>query len=156
MSKIRDAPSKSVLYHYSNLCFWKDCAEFLAAGIYAIVKFVSTLGFALFVVDFIGRRRSLMTGICLQIVTLAYVGGYLDGTQDISASQIVHSSAASNAATGAIVAIYLHAVAWRIGWFSIPYLMGSEIFPDKDPFIQYASCYDVSLGLLLRFFACHA
>ncbi|CEO59427.1 hypothetical protein PMG11_04102 [Penicillium brasilianum] len=26
MSNIRDAPSKSVLYHYSNLCYWKDCA----------------------------------------------------------------------------------------------------------------------------------
>lgn len=27
MSNIRDAPSKSVLYHYSNLCYWKDCAS---------------------------------------------------------------------------------------------------------------------------------
>jgi hypothetical protein len=108
-----------------------DESKFLATGIYAIVKFVSTLGFALFVVDFIGRRRSLITGICLQIVTLTYVGGYLGGTKDMTANQIVHSSAASHAATGAIVAIYFHAVGWSIGWFSIPYLIGSEIFPTK-------------------------
>lgn len=108
-----------------------DESKFLATGIYAIVKFVSTLGFALFVVDFIGRRRSLLTGISLQIVTLAYVGGYLGGTGGMTASQISHSPAASHAATGAIVAIYFHAVAWSIGWFSIPYLIGSEIFPTK-------------------------
>lgn len=108
-----------------------DESKFLATGIYAIVKFVSTLGFALFVVDFIGRRRSLLTGISLQIVTLAYVGGYLGGTKNMTASQIINSPVASHASTGAIVAIYFHAVAWSIGWFSIPYLIGSEIFPTK-------------------------
>ncbi|KLU91114.1 quinate permease [Magnaporthiopsis poae ATCC 64411] len=30
---------------------------------------------------------------------------------------------------GAIAAIYLHAVAWSIGWFSIPYLVSAEVFP---------------------------
>ncbi|KAJ5444316.1 sugar transporter [Penicillium daleae] len=108
-----------------------DESKFLATGIYAIVKFVSTLAFALFVVDFIGRRRSLLTGICLQIITLAYVGGYLGGTKDMTASQITNSPNAARASTGAIVAIYFHAVAWSIGWFSIPYLIGSEIFPTK-------------------------
>lgn len=108
-----------------------DESKFLATGIYAIVKFVSTLAFALFVVDFIGRRRSLLTGICLQIITLAYVGGHLGGTKDMTASQITNSPNAARASTGAIVAIYFHAVAWSIGWFSIPYLIGSEIFPTK-------------------------
>jgi hypothetical protein len=108
-----------------------DESKFLATGIYAIVKFVSTLAFALFVVDFIGRRRSLLTGICLQIITLVYVGGYLGGTKHMTAAHIAASADASRASTGAIVAIYFHAVAWSIGWFSIPYLIGSEIFPTK-------------------------
>lgn len=108
-----------------------DGSKFLATGIYAIVKFVSTLAFALFVVDFIGRCRSLLTGICLQIITLVYVGGYLGGTKHMSAGHIAASADTSRASTSAIVAIYFHAVAWSIGWFSIPYLIGSEIFPTK-------------------------
>jgi sugar porter (SP) family MFS transporter len=108
-----------------------DEAKFLATGIYTVVKFVSTLAFALFIVDIVGRRRSLMVGITLQLVTLVYVGGYLGGTRDMTASHISTTPNVSRASTGAIVAIYFHAVAWSIGWFSIPYLVGSEIFPTK-------------------------
>lgn len=108
-----------------------DEAKFLATGIYAVVKFVSTLAFALFIVDFIGRRRSLMTGITLQLVTLIYIGGYLGGTSSMSPEHISDTPGVSRASTTAIVAIYFHAVAWSIGWFSIPYLVGSEIFPTK-------------------------
>jgi hypothetical protein len=62
---------------------------------------------------------------------LIYVGGYLGGTKDMTASYISTAPNVSRASTGAIVAIYFHAVAWSIGWFSIPYLVGSEIFPTK-------------------------
>ncbi|EHA25881.1 hypothetical protein ASPNIDRAFT_128882 [Aspergillus niger ATCC 1015] len=104
-------------------------STFLATGIYGVVKFASTLAFALFIVDFIGRRRSLITGICLQIVTLVYVGAYLGATKDMTSTQIRNTPSAAHASTAAIVAIYIHAVAWSIGWFGIPYLIGSEIFP---------------------------
>lgn len=93
------------------------------------MKFVSVLLFSLFIVDFIGRRRSLITGICLQIVTLAFIGAYLGATNGLSASYIKSHAAAEHASTAAIVAIFLHAVAWSIGWFSAPYLINSEIFP---------------------------
>lgn len=105
--------------------------KFLATGIYGVVKFVSTLLFALFIVDFIGRRRSLLTGISLQIVTLVFVGGYLGGTKHMTAEDISNSPNATRASTAAIVAIFCHAVAWSIGWFSMPYLIGSEIFPTR-------------------------
>ncbi|KAJ5244936.1 hypothetical protein N7489_005032 [Penicillium chrysogenum] len=52
-------------------------ATFLVTGIYGVVKFVSTLLFAVVIVDFVGRRRSRLTGISLQILTLAFVGAYL-------------------------------------------------------------------------------
>ena len=106
-------------------------SRFLATGIYGVVKFVSTLAFSLFVVDFMGRRRALMTGITLQLITLIYVGGYLGGTQNMSAAYIKSHASVSQASTAAIVAIYFHAVGWSIGWFSIPYLVGSEIFPTR-------------------------
>ena len=108
-----------------------DEFKFLATGIYAIVKFVSALAFALFIVDFVGRRRSLMTGITLQLITLIYISGFLGSTRHMSTEYISSTPHVSRASTGAIVAIYLHAVAWSIGWFSIPYLIGSEIFPVK-------------------------
>ncbi|KAF4306886.1 quinate permease [Botryosphaeria dothidea] len=104
-------------------------SQFLATGIYGIAKFTSCLAFALFIVDFLGRRRSLMTGIVLQIVTLAYVGTYLGITGNMSTAAVETSQAASRAGTAAIVAISIHAIAWSIGWFSMPYLVGSEIFP---------------------------
>ncbi|KAL4908665.1 hypothetical protein BDW74DRAFT_188571 [Aspergillus multicolor] len=108
-----------------------DEAKFLATGIYGIVKFVSTLAFALIIVDFVGRRRSLLTGISLQILTLVFVGAYLGATKDMTSAEIKASPNAEQASTAAIVAIYLHAVAWSIGWFSIPYLIGPEIFPTR-------------------------
>lgn len=106
-------------------------SKFLATGIYGVVKFVSVVLFSLFVVDFIGRRRSLITGICLQIATLVYVGGYLGVTTGMSTSYIKGHASTENASTAAIVAIYIHAVAWSIGWFSAPYLINSEIFPTR-------------------------
>lgn len=106
-----------------------DQSKFLATGIYAVVKFVSTLLFAIFVIDFIGRRRSLMTGIILQILTLAYVGAYLGVTNGRTAASIEADPAAYRASQAAIAAIYLHAIAWSVDWFSIPYLVSSEVFP---------------------------
>lgn len=104
-------------------------SRFLATGLYGIVKFVSVLLFSIFVIDFIGRRRSLLTGICLQIVTLLYVGSYLGATNGMTTAQIAASSSATAASKASIVAIYIHAVAWSIGWFSIPYLVSAEVFP---------------------------
>ncbi|KAH9439865.1 hypothetical protein MCOR27_006130 [Pyricularia oryzae] len=104
-------------------------ASFLATGVYAIVKFASVLVFSLFMIDFIGRRRSLISGITLQILTLGYIGAYLGVTTGWSAERIESTPAALGASRMAIVAIYFHAVAWSIGWFSIPYLVSAEIFP---------------------------
>ena len=106
-----------------------DEAKFLATGIYGVVKFVSTLAFGLFVVDFIGRRQSLITGICLQITTLIFVGAYLGVTSEMTTEAIESNPSTSRTSIVAIVAIFLHAVAWSIGWFSIPYLISSEVFP---------------------------
>ncbi|KAH7122071.1 general substrate transporter [Dactylonectria estremocensis] len=104
-------------------------SRFLATGCYAILKFVSVLLFSIFVIDFIGRRRSLMTGIVMQIMTLAYVGGYLGATNGWSVERIESTPSAMAASRTAVAAIYIHAVAWSIGWFSIPYLVTAEVFP---------------------------
>ncbi|KAL3297957.1 quinate transport protein [Colletotrichum asianum] len=101
----------------------------LAGGVYAVLKFVSVLVFSVFAIDFIGRRRSLLTGICLQITTLLFVGVYLKVTNRRDPGDISADPAARRASEAAIAAIYLHAIAWSIGWFSIPYLVSAEVFP---------------------------
>jgi Sugar (and other) transporter len=106
-------------------------SRFLATGLYAIVKFTFTILCAVFLIDFIGRRRSLMTGVCMQIITLAYVGAYLGATNGRSAASIAANPSATAASKVAIVSIYFHAVAWSIGWFSIPYLVSAEVFPTR-------------------------
>ncbi|KAF7541310.1 hypothetical protein G7054_g676 [Neopestalotiopsis clavispora] len=104
-------------------------SRFLATGLYAVVKFTSTLLCAIFIIDFVGRRRALMSGIFLQIITLIYVGGYLGATNGQTADAIAANDDSRRAGVGAIVAIYLHAVAWSLGWFSMPYLISAEVFP---------------------------
>jgi len=106
-------------------------SRFLTTRVYGIVKFVSTLLCAVSLIDFIGCRRSLMTGITLQIVTLTFIGAYLGVTNGRSAGEIEANPSAKAASTASIVAIFLHAITWSIGWFSIPYLVSSEVFPTE-------------------------
>ncbi|KAJ5085972.1 hypothetical protein N7532_010743 [Penicillium argentinense] len=88
-----------------------DEAEFLATGIYAVVKFVSTLAFAL---------------IHCRLHRAARLDQRNEERIHPLGAVIIH-----RASTGAIVAICFHAVAWSIGWFSIPYQIGSDL-PDQD------------------------
>ena len=119
-------------------------AASLTTGIYAAVKFGCVLVFSLVLVDFVGRRRSLMAGITLQITTLAYLACYLGITRGMTTTALLHAPSASRASTGAIAAIFLHGVGWVIGWFSMPFLIGAEIFPIRIRSLA------VSLGM-----ACH-
>jgi hypothetical protein len=66
-------------------------------------------------VDFLGRRRSLMIGICLQMPTFIFPAGYLGGTIGISASAIAPSTVLSKVSYEIIVTKYLHALDWPIG-----------------------------------------
>ncbi|PWY94335.1 general substrate transporter [Aspergillus sclerotioniger CBS 115572] len=116
----------------------------LTTGIYAAVKFACVLVFSLVIVDFVGRRRSLMAGITLQITTLAYLACYLGITRGMTTTALLHAPSASRASTGAIAAIFLHGVGWVIGWFSMPFLIGAEIFPIRIRSLA------VSMGM-----ACH-
>ncbi|RMZ14974.1 hypothetical protein D0862_01850 [Hortaea werneckii] len=105
--------------------------RFLTTGVYGLVKFSITFCFSVFIVDFIGRRRSLFTGISLQIITLTFVGAYVGVTTGMRSEEIEQDPNLSRTSTAAIVAIFFHAVGWSIGWFSMPYLINSDIFPTR-------------------------
>ncbi|KAG9240633.1 MFS quinate transporter [Calycina marina] len=102
--------------------------KLFATAIFGVVKFASAIICAFFLVDFLGRKRSLNIGIILQAITMTYVAIYLTAVPQVTTGGI-QSTTAKHAATGAIVAIYLSGVGWALGWNSIQYLLGAEIFP---------------------------
>ncbi|GAA5843239.1 hypothetical protein JCM11251_002257 [Rhodosporidiobolus azoricus] len=108
-----------------------DNASLIATGCYAIVKFVSAVVTGAFLVDFVGRRRSLLLGISIQLVTLLYIAIYLGVTNGRSTASIDADGNAVRASQGALAAIFMHACGWSIGWFSMPYLLTSEVFPTR-------------------------
>ncbi|GAA5852279.1 hypothetical protein JCM8547_006723 [Rhodosporidiobolus lusitaniae] len=108
-----------------------ESASLIATGCYAIVKFVSAVLTGAFLVDFVGRRRSLLLGISLQITTLLYIAIYLGVTTGRSSASIDADGNAVRASQGALAAIFIHACGWSIGWFSMPYLLTSEVFPTR-------------------------
>jgi hypothetical protein len=102
--------------------------KLFATAIFGVVKFISAMICAVFLIDYVGRKRSLMTGITLQFIAMAYMAGFLlaDKTADDPSTQ---STGQKHAATGALVMIYLSGFGWAMGWNCIQYLLNSEIYP---------------------------
>lgn len=93
-----------------------------------MVKFVAAISCALFLVDTIGRKRSLAIGIALQAVSMCYVAAFLTAVPNID-EDTVFTPSQKHASTGAIVMIYLSGFGWAMGWNSIQYLLNAEIYP---------------------------
>jgi hypothetical protein len=79
-------------------------------------------------VDFIGRKRSLSLGIIIQFIAMLYIAIFLTAVPTITTGK-VQSKSQKHAGTGAIAMIYFSGVGWALGWNSIQYLIGAEIFP---------------------------
>lgn len=93
----------------------------LVTAIFGIVKLVSALVCALFLIDFIGRKRALMIGIALQTLSMIYVAAFLTAQPNPVGS--------SSAARGAVAMIYISGVGWAMGWNTISYILTAELFP---------------------------
>ncbi|CAG7994705.1 unnamed protein product [Penicillium nalgiovense] len=100
-------------------------AKVYSTGLYTITKLFCCVGASLFLIDLVGRRKSLMIGISVQIVSHSYLAGYLNfyHTQKDSMSK--------GSADAALAFIYIHAFGWAIGLYSLPYLFGAELWPNK-------------------------
>jgi Sugar (and other) transporter. len=77
-------------------------------------------------IDHIGRKRSLLSGILIQQIALLYISIYLT-IEPIAEND--ESPSAKRAALAAIVFIYFVGIGWAMGWNSIQYLINAEIFP---------------------------
>jgi sugar porter (SP) family MFS transporter len=100
-----------------------------ATAIFGIVKFCSALICAFFLIDWIGRKRSLLTGITLQFIAMLYMAIFLVIDTNVAEKGAPQSPSEKAAAKGAIGMIYISGFGWAMGWNSIQYLINSEIYP---------------------------
>ena len=92
--------------------------KLFATAIFGVVKFVSALICALFLIDFIGRKRSLMSGITLQLIAMLYMALFLVIDSNVGDEDAPQTGSQKRAAIGAIVAIYVSGFGWALGWNS--------------------------------------
>ncbi|KIW80764.1 hypothetical protein Z517_07380 [Fonsecaea pedrosoi CBS 271.37] len=107
-----------------SLNIFTDCV-LICSG---VVKFVASIFCALFLVDVIGRKRSLSIGIALQAISMCYIAAFLTAVPNID-DDTVFTASQKHASTGGIVMIYISGVGWALGWNSIQYLLNAEIYP---------------------------
>lgn len=102
----------------------------LATAIFGIVKLVAAVFCALFLVDVIGRKRSLLIGITLQSISMIYIAGFLTAVPQLGTVKGFKLPEIQKApGTGAIAMIYISGVGWALGWNSMQYLLTAELFP---------------------------
>jgi hypothetical protein len=100
-------------------------AKIYSTGLYAVAKLVCCFAASLFIVDILGRRKSLMLGVTVQMMCHAYLAGYLKHFRSNP------SSVPSGASDAAIAIIYIHAFGWAVGLYTLPYLFGAELWPNR-------------------------
>lgn len=102
----------------------------LVTAVFGIVKLVAALVCALFLVDVIGRKRALLTGITLQAVSMVYVAGFLTAVPDLGVDEdFILPPSKVAASRGAVAMIYISGCGWALGWNSMQYLLTAELFP---------------------------
>ncbi|KAJ5949767.1 Major facilitator superfamily domain general substrate transporter [Penicillium verhagenii] len=102
----------------------------LVTAIFGIIKLAAAVICALFLVDVIGRKRSLLLGISLQAISMIYVAGFLTAVPEMGiVSSFVLPENQKGASKGAIAMIYISGAGWALGWNSMQYVLTAELFP---------------------------
>ncbi|KAG5418891.1 hypothetical protein I9W82_003609 [Candida metapsilosis] len=99
------------------------------SAVLGVVKFVSAYLSAFFIIDILGRKRAIYIGICGQMVCLLYYAIFLTIVPQAATPGAVITGSAKRASQGALAAIFLSGTFWTVGFNSIQYLIGGEIFP---------------------------
>ena len=103
--------------------------KLFATAIFGVVKFVSAIMCAFFIVDVLGRKRALTIGIGLQAISVTYIAAFLTAVPNIEEEGFTFTPSQKHASVGAIVMIYISGFGWAMGWNSIQYLLNAEIYP---------------------------
>ncbi|KAK2055803.1 general substrate transporter [Colletotrichum caudatum] len=102
----------------------------LVTAVFGVVKLVAAVVCALFLVDVVGRKRALMTGICLQAIAMIYIASFLTRVPELGVDESFElPENLVGASEGAIAMIYISGIGWALGWNSVQYLLTAELFP---------------------------
>ncbi|KIA75367.1 hypothetical protein HK57_00150 [Aspergillus ustus] len=107
-----------------------DNTSLITSGAYGAVKLVFTMVFTWGLVDIIGRRRCMLTGIMLQCVAHIYMAVYMS---------IFRGGENKSASDAAIASVFIYAVGWSIGLCTVQYLYSTEIYPTRIRSVCYAT-----------------
>lgn len=102
----------------------------LVTAVFGLVKFAAAIICALFLVDVIGRKRSLLIGITFQSLSILYIAAFLTAVPELGVEDhFILPNSDKGASKGAIAMIYISGVGWALGWNSMQYLITAELFP---------------------------
>lgn len=102
----------------------------LVTAIFGIVKLFAAIICALFLIDFIGRKRALLLGASLQGITMIYIASFLSAVPKLGVDDsYVLPASMFGPSRGAIAMMYLSGFGWALGWNSMQYLLTAELFP---------------------------
>ncbi|KAH9227291.1 hypothetical protein K456DRAFT_1765903 [Colletotrichum gloeosporioides 23] len=93
------------------------------SGMYGFSKLMFSLISSFFLIDLLGRRKSLSIGITCQMLSHIYIGVFVKVYQEGQVSQ--------SASEAAIAAIFVHAFGYAVGLFILPYVFGGELWPTR-------------------------
>ncbi|KAL2783655.1 general substrate transporter [Aspergillus keveii] len=113
-----------------------DNTSLITSGAYGATKLVFTMVFTWGLVDIIGRRRCMVTGILLQCIAHIYMAIYMSLFRTESESESEPNKSASDAA---IASVFIYAVGWSIGLCTVQYLYSTEIYPTRIRSVCYAT-----------------
>lgn len=98
-------------------------ASLFSTGIFAVVKFVCTFVYILFIVDTVGRRKAFMASSTVCSICFWYIGAYLkvnDPTQP--------GVTAGPGGRAAIGMMYIWIASFILAWSGGPFVVGGEVF----------------------------
>lgn len=93
----------------------------LATGVYGVVKTVAVALVLAFAVEGLGRKKCLLIGGLGQGAMMLWIGGF---------SGVHPQSTVVPASYVSIVAVYLYAVFYCIGWGPLPWVVAAEVAPN--------------------------
>lgn len=99
--------------------------------ILGVIKFCSAYFSAFFIIDFLGRRKALYIGITIQMISILFFAIFLQIVPHATEEGWTLSPSEKAASKAAMAALYISGIGWTMGFNSVQYLLGSEIFPLK-------------------------
>lgn len=111
----------------TSLVGYTGTKRLLMTAILGVVKLCSSYLCAFFLIDFLGRRKSLYIGLTVQCLSTLYFATYIAIVPKVTEEEFTMTPSEKSAGVGALAMLYLNGVGWTMGWNSIQYLINSEM-----------------------------